>query len=77
MVASRLVVWQMERAEKGVSTTQSAFNQLTNSLDPVLIEEWTNQERVAMEKHGDHLNIYNVATDKCWKLIYSAFGIVR
>jgi hypothetical protein len=43
----------------------------------VLIEEWTNQERVAMEKRGDHLNIYNVATDKCWKLVYSAFGIVR
>jgi hypothetical protein len=51
--------------EKGVSTTQSTFNQLTNSLDPMLIEEWTNQERVAMEKRGDHLNIYNVATDKC------------
>jgi hypothetical protein len=72
-----LLCGKWKRAKKGVSMTQSAFDQLINSLDPVLIEEWTNQERVTMEKRGDHLNIYNVATDKCWKLVYSAFGIVR
>jgi hypothetical protein len=44
--------------------TESAFEQLTDSLDPVLIAEWTDQERVAMERRGDHLNIFTVTSDK-------------
>jgi hypothetical protein len=45
--------------------TESAFKQLTNSLDPALIAEWSDQERVAMERRGDHLNIFTVMSDKC------------
>ena len=44
--------------------TEAAFKQLTNSLNPTLIDEWTNQECVAMERHGDHLNIFTVSSDK-------------
>ena len=49
---------------KGASTTQSTFEQLTDCLDDSLIEEWTNQEQVAMEKCGDHLKIFTVTSDK-------------
>jgi len=54
-----------KRAQEGASTTEAAFEQLTDSLDSALIEEWTNQERVAMEQRGDHLNIFTVSLDKC------------
>jgi len=30
-----------------------------------LIQEWTEQERVAMEKRGEHLRIYDVKSKKC------------
>jgi len=53
-----------KRAQEGVSTTKPAFEQLTDSLDPALIEEWTNQEHVAMEKRGDYLNIFTVSSNK-------------
>jgi hypothetical protein len=56
------VKWK--RAQEGVSTTEAAFDQLTDSLDPALIDEWTNQERIAMERRGDHLNIFTVSSDK-------------
>jgi hypothetical protein len=52
---------------------EAAFEQLTNSLDPALIEEWTNQERVAMERCGDHLNIFTVSLDKCGSILLFHF----
>ena len=63
------VKWK--RAQEGVSTTEAAFEQLTDSLDPALIDEWTNQERVAMEKRGDHLNIFTVSLDKHESILQS------
>jgi hypothetical protein len=59
------VKWK--KAQEGISETESAFEQLTDSLDPALIVEWTDQEQVAMERRGDHLNIFTVMSDifKC------------
>ncbi|KIM77211.1 hypothetical protein PILCRDRAFT_12213 [Piloderma croceum F 1598] len=37
-----------KKAQEGFSTTKLAFEQLIDSLEPVMIDEWTNQERVAM-----------------------------
>jgi hypothetical protein len=53
------------RAKDGVSETKPAFEQLTECLDAGLVQEWTEQERVAMEQRGDHLKIYEVASRKC------------
>ena len=50
------------------------FEQLSDSLDASLIQEWTAQERIAMEKHGEHLNIYQVRLDKCRRFIDASFG---
>src|SRR6202453_2476865 len=50
------------RATDGGSETKPAFEQLTDCLDASLVQEWTEQERVAMEQHGDHLKIYQVAS---------------
>jgi hypothetical protein len=42
----------------------------------MLISEWTEQERVAMEKRGDSLNIFTVSSDKCRTFYYSAFSVL-
>jgi hypothetical protein len=53
------------RAKQGLSETMPAFEQLTECLEPSLVQEWTAQERVAMENRGDHLKIYEATLDKC------------
>ena len=65
-----------KRAKKGVAATQSAFEQLTDCLDDSLIEEWTNQKRVAMEKRGDHLKIFTVTSDKRMIFHHSAVSLL-
>jgi hypothetical protein len=65
-----------ERAKEGVSTTESAFEQLTDCLDPSLIDEWTSQERVAMEMRGENLNIFTVTSVKCRRFCYAALGLL-
>jgi len=50
---------------KGVSETKPAFEQLTECLDAALVQDWTEQEHVAMEQRGDHLKIYEVVSTKC------------
>src|SRR5258708_17703535 len=62
------------RAKKGVSETKPAFEQLSDSLEASLIEEWTGLERVAMEERGDHLKIYVVRSDKCARFLYWYLG---
>ena len=37
-----------------------AFDQLTQRLEASLIEEWTAQECIAMEQHGEQLMIYDI-----------------
>jgi len=54
----------LTRAEEGVADTQPAFEQLSDWLDPSLVQEWTRQERVAMEERGDALHIYDVKSNK-------------
>ena len=46
---------------EGLSETKAAFDQLTAWLEPSFVEEWTAQEQIAMDKHGDALKIYDVA----------------
>src|SRR5882762_4106440 len=53
------------RAKQGVSETKPAFEQLSDCLEVSLIQEWTGQEHVAMEEHGDHLKIYVVRSERC------------
>ena len=55
------------QAKNGVSKTKLAFKQLTECLDAGLVQEWTEQEHVAMEQCGDHPKIYEVALKKCKK----------
>ncbi|KAI0245205.1 hypothetical protein BJV78DRAFT_1140459, partial [Lactifluus subvellereus] len=62
------------RAKQGLAETKPAFEQLTECLEPSLVQEWTAQERVAMENRGDHLKIYEVTSEKCRRCLYSSFG---
>jgi hypothetical protein len=40
-----------------------------------LIQEWTTQERIAMKQRGDHLKIYEVASEKCMGFIDFSIGL--
>ena len=40
-----------------------AFDQLTQRIEASSIEEWTAQEHVAMEQHGEQLKIYDVVSN--------------
>jgi len=62
------------QAMKGLSEMRPIFEQLSDSLDASLVQEWTVQERIAMEECGDHLNIYQVKLGKCRRFIYSSIG---
>ena len=60
------------QATKGVSETKPAFEQLTECLDASLVQDWTEQEHIAMEQHGDHLKIYEVVSTKCKQYLNSS-----
>jgi hypothetical protein len=62
------------RAKEGVSETKPAFEQLTECLEASLVREWTAQERVAMEKRGEHLRIYEVTLERGTRSLYSSVG---
>jgi len=51
---------KMKQHRRGASTTEAAFEQLTDSLDSALMR-MTNQERVAMEQRGDHPKHFTVS----------------
>jgi hypothetical protein len=61
-------------AKEGIAETQPAFEQLSESIDRVLIEVWTEQERVAMAKRGEHLKIYEVKSEKCKTFILRRYS---
>ena len=65
-------------ATKGLSEMRPIFEQLSDSLDASLVQEWTAQERVAMEEHGDRLNIYLWGVGHCfaWQGYSSLSGII-
>jgi hypothetical protein len=62
------------RAKDGIAETKPAFEQLTECLDVSLVQEWTEQECIAMEKHGDHMKIYDVALKKCREILLCTPG---
>ena len=64
------------RAKEGVSEMKPAFEQLSDCLETSLVAEWTKQERVAMEKRGDYLKIYDVASEKCTEIPLPLLGIL-
>lgn len=51
---------KLSRAKLGMADTGPAFEDLSERLEPALIQEWTAQESVAMEERGENLRIYNV-----------------
>jgi len=51
------------RAEAGIQETGDSYRQLTDRLDTAWIDDWTNQETIAMRNRGDDLRIYQVALD--------------
>ena len=55
------------RENDGIAETKPAFEQSYSTLDASLVQEWTNQELIAMEKRGDYLKAYIVQSDKCKK----------
>ena len=61
--------------KKGVAETKLAFDQLTQRLEVSLIDEWTSQEQIAINQHGDQLNIYNVISDNGKRILYFYFDI--
>ena len=65
------------QVKKGISKTQPIFQQLMECLDPSSIQEWTAQEQIAMEQHGDHLKIYEVKSEKCMGLLYPHFALLN
>jgi hypothetical protein len=53
-----------KRAVKGVMDTKLPFDELTHSLDPQKIARWKKDEKKAMKKRGEHLDIYQLKIDK-------------
>ena len=66
----------MIRARNGVADTQPAFEQLSDRLDLSLVEEWTRQERVAMEERGDALHIYDVKSNKGGEFYFRLIAVL-
>jgi hypothetical protein len=52
-----------KKAVKGHSDTKNAFNELTQSILPHLIAQWTAAEQEAMLEWGDLLKIFDVKED--------------
>lgn len=52
------------RAVKGVKDTKLPFDELTHSLDGNKIITWERDEKLAMEKWGEHLDVYQLKIDK-------------
>ena len=48
------------RAVQGLPKSNTAFEGLSASFSPDQIRLWGEQEKIAMEKRGEHLRIYEV-----------------
>jgi hypothetical protein len=51
-------------AKKGLTETKPAYEGLANTLDAVLVSEWKQEERQALEEREDLLRIYDVKFEK-------------
>lgn len=52
------------RAVKGVKDTKLPFDELTRSLDDNKVAMWERDEKLAMEKRGEYLDVYQLKIDK-------------
>jgi hypothetical protein len=52
-----------KKAVKGHRDMKTAFNELTETISPNLIEEWTVAEKKAMLERGNLLKIFDVKED--------------
>jgi hypothetical protein len=50
-------------AEKAFEESNTAFEKITKSLNPVLIEEWSREEEKAMRERGEALRIFEVKVE--------------
>ena len=53
-----------KRAIKGVLDTKLPFDELSSSLDPEKIAAWEGDEKMAMKKRGEYLDIYQLRIDQ-------------
>ncbi|KAG1825170.1 hypothetical protein EV424DRAFT_1267602, partial [Suillus variegatus] len=53
-----------KRANKGIDDTRIPFEDLTKSLDVNKVSLWESDEKRAMERRGEHLDIYHLRIDK-------------
>jgi hypothetical protein len=67
LVAS--LVRKKNNALKSIAALRVPFEDLTSTLQPTQIAEWTEMEKKAMEKRGSCLKIYSVKKDKGRSLI--------
>jgi len=51
---------KLKEARDGMAETGAAFEALTHSLSPDIIETWKKQEKRALAQRGDSLEIYEV-----------------
>lgn len=58
------IVKKWENAKADLKTTEAAFRQLSNCLEPDWIEQWTREEAKAMLLRGSAMEIYDVAVSK-------------
>lgn len=64
MSVADTIATKWDRADKGFAETKASYEELTGRLEQSWIEQWTEQERVAMQNRGDALKIYVVSSDK-------------
>jgi hypothetical protein len=58
------IATKWDRTDKGIAEMKASYKELTGRLEQSWIEQWTEQERVAMQNRGDALKIYVVSSDK-------------
>jgi hypothetical protein len=58
-----MLATKWERAQAGIETTKTAFDQLSLSVTKESQEKWTEEEAEALKKGGEHMSIYDVSGD--------------
>jgi hypothetical protein len=58
-----MLATKWKRAQAGIETTKTAFDQLSLLVTKESQEKWTEEEAEAPKERGDHMHIYNVSGD--------------
>ena len=69
VLSADTIATKWDRADKAITEAQASYEELTERLDRSWIDEWTEQEKVAMQNRGDALKIYVVSSEKGWPLL--------